>query len=75
MGLVLAVGCVWTDYSTVGYSLLLKPEKVWEVWDMWERSMRPELLCYLYFCFSVHLVGLLQCCAAYVFHNTAVRTP
>ena len=26
--LVLTVGCVWTDYSTVGYSLLLKPEKV-----------------------------------------------
>ena len=26
--LVLTIGCVWTDYSTVGYSLLLKPEKV-----------------------------------------------
>ena len=25
---VVAVGCVWTDYSTVGYNLLLKPEKV-----------------------------------------------
>ena len=27
---------MWTDYSTVGYSLLLKPEKVWEVWKVWE---------------------------------------
>ncbi|WIA22010.1 hypothetical protein OEZ85_004364 [Tetradesmus obliquus] len=26
--LVLAVGCVWTDYSTLGYSLLLQPGKV-----------------------------------------------
>jgi pyruvate decarboxylase len=26
--IVIAVGCVWTDYSTLGYSLLLKPEKV-----------------------------------------------
>lgn len=26
--LVIAVGCIWTDYSTLGYSLLLKPEKV-----------------------------------------------
>ena len=26
--LVLTVGCVWTDYSTVGCSLLLRPEKV-----------------------------------------------
>ena len=33
--LVLTVGCVWTDYSTVGYSLLLKPEKVWKVWEVW----------------------------------------
>eukprot|EP00878_Enallax_costatus_P038422 GHUV01043648.1.p1 GENE.GHUV01043648.1~~GHUV01043648.1.p1 ORF type:complete len:145 (+),score=23.97 GHUV01043648.1:324-758(+) len=24
---VISVGCVWTDYSTLGYSLLLKPEK------------------------------------------------
>ena len=29
--LVVTVGCVWTDYSSVGYSLLLKPEKV----DAW----------------------------------------
>jgi TPP-dependent 2-oxoacid decarboxylase len=26
--LVLAVGCAWTDYSTLGYSLLLQPGKV-----------------------------------------------
>ena len=26
--LVLTVGCVWTEYSTVGYSLLLEPENV-----------------------------------------------
>jgi TPP-dependent 2-oxoacid decarboxylase len=26
--LVLAVGCSWTDYSTLGYSLLLQPGKV-----------------------------------------------
>jgi hypothetical protein len=26
--LVIAVGCAWTDYSTLGYSLLLQPSKV-----------------------------------------------
>ena len=26
--IVITVGAVWTDYTTVGYSLLLKPEKV-----------------------------------------------
>eukprot|EP00879_Flechtneria_rotunda_P011355 GHRR01011860.1.p1 GENE.GHRR01011860.1~~GHRR01011860.1.p1 ORF type:complete len:497 (+),score=161.61 GHRR01011860.1:184-1674(+) len=25
---VIAIGCVWTDYSTMGYSLLLQPTKV-----------------------------------------------
>jgi len=31
--LVVTVGCVWNDYSTVGYSLLLKPEKMLSVAD------------------------------------------
>jgi len=31
--LVVTVGCVWTDYSSVGYSLLLKPEKTIRVGD------------------------------------------
>ncbi|GAX76913.1 hypothetical protein CEUSTIGMA_g4359.t1 [Chlamydomonas eustigma] len=31
--LVLSVGCVWNDYSTVGYSLLLKPERMLTVAD------------------------------------------
>uniref|UniRef100_A0A7S0VED7 pyruvate decarboxylase n=1 Tax=Polytomella parva TaxID=51329 RepID=A0A7S0VED7_9CHLO len=31
--LVVAVGCVWTDYSTVGYSLLLKNEKMIKIDD------------------------------------------
>ena len=50
--LVLTIGCVWTDYSTVGYSLLLKPEKV----GPWVRKRGDPLVAYLKLGFQLQAV-------------------